>query len=399
MKEAFSGYRELPGLVGVSHMIVAFFGRLPIAMNVIGVLTLIVGTTHSVSIAAYCSAAFAVSNGIGNVAIGRLTDRFGQRTPLLAIAPVQVVSLLALVYLATTGKPPYVLIPVAALVGISTIPLGPMTRVRWYGKANSHQLPAAMSWETVNDEFVFVIGPAAVGILAATISPGAPLIMAAICVATCVVPFALSKNALGPAGGAGSTPSLFHTLAKVRTPIAVGTFQGMFFGSMQTTVTAYAESHGASGLGGLVYASMGFSAAITALLIVGLPAGFSFVKRIIWASIGLAIAAFACLLVGNLWALAVGLFCAGIFIGPIGVSLFTLAGLWAPPGGDGVANTAIVSSNVLGVALANSMIGRVLEVQPMVGFAVAGCFALCILAVALTWGRTDEQRPSRSRAR
>ncbi|NLW13242.1 MAG: MFS transporter, partial [Trueperella sp.] len=97
---AFSGYRELPKLVGYPYLIISFLGRLPTSMIIIGVLTLVVASTGSVAIAAYCSAAFAVANGIGNVLIGRLTDIFGQRLPLLIIAPINVAFLLLIVWLA-----------------------------------------------------------------------------------------------------------------------------------------------------------------------------------------------------------------------------------------------------------------------------------------------------------
>lgn len=157
-------------------------------MIIIGVLTLVVASTGSVAIAAYCSAAFAVANGIGNVLIGRLTDIFGQRLPLLIIAPINVAFLLLIVWLAPQNPATILLVANSAAVGITTSPIGPLARVRWYPIASHRHLPTAMSWETVNDELIFVLGPAAVGIIAAAISPGAPMLVAAALVATCVIP-------------------------------------------------------------------------------------------------------------------------------------------------------------------------------------------------------------------
>ncbi|MDP9807092.1 MFS family permease [Trueperella bonasi] len=390
---AFSGYRELPQLVGYPYLVISFFGRLPTAMIIIGVLTLIVASTGSVAVAAYCSAGFAIANGIGNVLIGRLTDRFGQRTPLLLIAPLNVFFILLLVWLAPRQPATASLVANAAAVGITTCPIGPLARVRWYPIASRKQLPAAMSWETVNDELVFVLGPAAVGIIAAALSPAAPMILAAIIVGTCVIPFALSKHARGPSinDDGSPSPSFGTILRHTRTPLLSMVFMGMFFGAMQTTVTAFAESNGLEGLGGLIYAFMGLGAAITALIAVALPARFTFVARIFVGGLGLLIGAAACSLATSGITLAALVFFAGIFIGPIGVSIFTLAGKWAPKGGDGVANTAIVSANVLGVAAASALIGNILESNIDFGFFAAALCGLGIAVVAATAGRADQR--------
>ncbi|MFP7696037.1 MFS transporter [Trueperella sp. LYQ143] len=385
-----AGYRELPRLVGIWHMVISFFGRLPISMIIIGVLTLIVNATDSVEIAAYCSAALAISNAVGNVLIGRLTDRYGQRRPLLAIAPINVIALLSLVMATRANAPSAVLVGLSALIGVSTCPIGPLTRVRWYPLASSHQLPAAMSWETVNDELVFVLGPAAVGILAAAIHPAAPLVISALLVATCVIPFALSRFALPPAISATHTPSFARIMRRIRTPFITMWCMGMFFGAMQTSVTAFAKDHGIAVMGGLIYSAMGLSAAITALLAVGLPARMSHVTRIWMGGIGLAGGALLCVCAHHVALLAVFLFIAGLFIGPVGVAIFTLAGQWAPRGGDGVANTAIVSANVLGVATANTLIGKALESHLSLGFMMAAGFGLAMMLVALSFGRYDE---------
>lgn len=363
-------------------------------MVIIGVLTLVVASTGSVGIAAYCSAGFAIANGIGNVLIGRLTDAFGQRRPLLIIAPLNVAFMLLLVWLASREPATVLLVANSAAVGITTSPIGPLSRVRWYPIATPKQLPAAMSWETVLDELNFVLGPAAVGIIAATVSPGAPILVAAALVATCVIPFALSRHARGPsiaADGSG-TPSFVYILSRVRTPFLAMVFMGMYFGAMQTSVTAFAETTGLEGLGGLIYSAMGLSAAITALVAVALPARFTLVSRILIGGFGLVIGASACTLATSGANLAFFLFMAGIFIGPVGVSIFTLAGQWAPMGGDGVANTVIVSANVLGVAAASAAVGPLLETNIDVGFLAAALCGLGMAGVAGTIGRADTRR-------
>lgn len=390
---SFGGYRDLPSLVGGPHLVVSFFGRLPTSMIIIGVLTLIVAETGSVEVAAYCSASLAIANGLGNIIIGRLTDHFGQRNPLLVFAPLNIVALLLLVWFAPREPATAALMAMSAFIGITTSPIGPLSRVRWYPIASPAQLPAAMSWETVNDELIFVLGPAAVGILAAAVSPSLPLLVAAGLVLTCVFPFALSRHARGPAvfDDDEPRPSFLAVMNRVRTPLAAMFFMGMFFGAMQTTVTAFAETRGLSGLGGLIYAALGLSAAVTALMAVALPERLSYNRRILLAGSGLLLGAAACMIATGGVALSLLLLVAGVFIGPLGVSIFTLAGKWAPRGGDGVANTAIVSANVLGVASASAIVGRFVDSNVAMGFLAAAVCAGLITLVSATLGRKDER--------
>lgn len=392
--KSFGGYRDLPGLVGYTHMVVSFFGRLPTSMIIIGVLTLIVAETGSVETAAYCSACLAIANGFGNIIIGRLTDRFGQRAPLLVFAPLNILALLLLVWFAPREPSTVALMAMSAFIGVTTSPIGPLSRVRWYPIASRAQLPAAMSWETVNDELIFVLGPAAVGILAAAVSPSLPLLVAAGMVLTCVFPFALSRHARGPAilDDDEPRPSFFSVVVRVRTPLAAMFFMGMFFGAMQTTVTAFAESHDLAGLGGLIYAALGLSAALTALMAVALPDRLGYNRRILLGGCGLVVGAATCAIAANGPILALLLLVAGIFIGPLGVSIFTLAGRWAPRGGDGVANTAIVSANVLGVASASAIVGQFVDTHVFYGFLAGALCAAAITLVASTLGRRDEAK-------
>ena len=124
---------------------------------------------------------------------------------------------------------------------------------------------------------------------------------------------------------------------------------------------------------------------------VALPERLSYNRRILLAGSGLLLGAAACMIATGGVALSLLLLVAGVFIGPLGVSIFTLAGKWAPRGGDGVANTAIVSANVLGVASASAIVGRFVDSNVAVGFLAAAVCAGLITLVSATLGRKDER--------
>lgn len=376
----FGGYRDLPHLMGLSEMIISFFGRLPLAMNIISILTLVTIVSGSVADAAIVSAVHAVATGIGNPIIGRTSDKYGQRLPLLIAAPISFSAVLGIVFTVYFEVANLLLLSVlAALVGLTTAPIGALTRVRWYELAKTApQLSSALSWESTIDELSFVLGPAFVGIIAAAISPLAPLMITAVIIVSCVIPFALSKHATKPVVLVpGETrPSMYNVLCAVIVPIAAMLCLGMFFGSIQAALTAFMQDLGIAGRSGVVYAFLGLGAAITALGAVFIPQQISYEQRIIGCAIGVSIGAFLCSLISSPILLAACMFCTGLLIGPPSVSIFTLAGNRAPKGGSAVAVTILGSMNVLGVSVASIITGQVVELDLHAGFYVPAIAAV-----------------------
>lgn len=367
----------------------SFIGRFPTSMTVIGVLTLVTSVTQSVAQASLASAGLAIATGIASPTIGRLTDNFGQRFPLLVIAPANILALLALVFLLNSNTPLWAIICLAVLVGMTTIPLGALARVRWYPITRGrNELAAALSLESVADEMGFVFGPAIVGILASALSPRAPLIVAALIVLTCIIPFALSQFSVGPAihGAGEKAPAIISVLYSVRTPLLAMLALGMFFGAAQTSVTAFAQQAGAASEAGLIYASMGLGAAITALGSVALPDRITQTARIALGGTGLALGSIICVFAPSSLLLSVAVFISGLAIGPASVAIFTLAGARAPRGGDAVAVTALGSVNVLGVAVSASITGQIVGIATAYGFLVC---AVCGILIALSAIVTD----------
>lgn len=385
---SFSEYKQLPKLTSWGYIITEFIGRMPTAMTVIGVLTLVTSVTGSVANASLASASLAIATGIANPTIGRLTDKYGQRLPLLAIIPVNILALFSLTLLIHPTSAPWLIMTLTAIIGATTAPVGALARVRWYPIAREpQQIAAALSWESVADEMSFVLGPAAVGLLAAGLDVRAPLLVSAFIVITCVLPFTLSRFSVGPSINlAGDkAPAIRKVLYAIRTPLLAMLGLGMFFGAMQTSVTAFAQANGMPGSAGLIYATMGLSAAITALATVAFPERFTLVLRIIVGGMNIALAAALCALAENSIVLAMIVFICGLGIGPASVSIFTLVGQRAPRGGDAVAVTAIGSLNVLGVAASSSITGQVVEHSVSSGFLIAASCGLFIsLVTALT---------------
>lgn len=380
-------------------MAVAFIGRLPVAMNVIGVLTLVTVITGSVSTAAFVSAAQAVSIGIGNPLVGRLCDRCGQRVPVTVIGFCNFLCLCALIFLSYLHRPSlWALIGVCAPLGLTTVPLGALARVRWYAMAkNPPQLATALSYESTADELGFVLGPAAVGIISSAFSPVAPMILSAAIVLLCVIPFGLIRRT--PAAQTAEkqnkpSPKAGTVLKAVAIPLTAMCCLGMFFGAMQTSTTAFAYLFEIPGRAGLIYAFMGLGSALTALGAVALPERFTQVQRIITGGLGIMIGAILCSLAASPLVLTVFMFVSGLAIGPASVAIFTLAGDSAPEGGNAFAVTALGSMNVCGVSTASIAAGRAVSHSAAAGYYVAAAAGLIMAAAT---GIAALQRRHRNR--
>ncbi len=354
-------------------------------MIIIGVLTLVTHY-HGIAAASISSAVLAIATGIGQPLIGQWTDKIGQRLPFIVLGPTNAALLTGLVIVNATSAPFWAVLVMCALVGMTTVPVGALMRVRWYSVARTPKaLSTAMSYETVADEMNFVLGPAIVGVLASSIAPEAPLIVSAIIAATCITALGLHRSvpAVEHGDSGAKAPSLGRTFILVWAAVISMMFLGSYFGSMQTSTTAAAESFGSASYAGLIYSAMGAGAAITALSAVAIPERISQATRIFISGVALALLIPLAPLAQTPWQLAGLLFVFGLAIGPASVAMFTLASQLAPKGGDGVAMTLLGATNVGGVAIGAASAGQLLKLDLAYGFYVASASGLIMGLVGL----------------
>ncbi|MFH5823338.1 MFS transporter [Georgenia sp. AZ-5] len=385
-------YGTLPRLLGWSFLVVGFVSRLPTSMVIIGVLTLVAAATGSVGAAGAASASLALATAASGPLIGRWTDKAGQRLPLLVLAPINAAALVALVAAARAQAPLPALCLLCVLVGATTVPVGSLARVRWLARSTGpRQTGAALSYESMADELVFVLGPALVGVAASAASPALPVLLAALLVAAFVPAFALHPTAARDSrvsGGHGRVrgPRLATVLRAVAAPVAGMACVGMFFGASQTAVTAYAADVGEPSRAGLVYALMGTGSAVAAIAVIALPEAVGTRLRLLLSGAGMAALAAALTAAATLGSVALLVLAVGFFVGPAMVTLFTVAGRLAPTGATAAAMTALGSANVVGVAAAAALAGALSDAYgPAAGFTVAAAAgaALAVLALAL----------------
>lgn len=378
---------------GAAYFPLALIARLPFAMMVVGVLTLVVAARGSIELGGLSSAVVGVGSAIIGPLIGAGADRFGQRPALLITAIVNSAALLLLAWVAYTELSVWILFIAAFVVGASGPQISPMSRSRLV-MIIQHALPVerrprtistTLAYESAADEVVFVFGPVIVGVLATLFGAWAPIAGAAALTLIFVVAFALHRTSIAPqtaeqrSATLAPTSELFHPALLV---VVFGIFGvGLVFGTTLTALTGFMQQLGSPESAGLLYGVMGVGSAVLAISTAAFSPKFTMRYRwLVFVAIMLAgevILAFST----DVTSITIALAVTGIGIGPLLVTLYTFAANRSPQGRSATVMTMLGSAIVLGQSTASALTGIVAE-----HLGVSESLVLPAVAAAVTAG-------------
>ncbi|MCJ8504915.1 MFS transporter [Kocuria flava] len=400
-------WTRLVRLTGLGFLPLALLARLPMAMVTVGTLTLATAVTGSYAAGGLAAGAVGIGAAAGGPLAGALADRAGQRPVLLVLALLHAVStalLLAAAHvpLGPGGPALPAVVAAALLVGATCPPVGPLVRVRWRALAGPDRrtLDTALSYESTADELTFVLGPALVGLLASLVAPWLPFVLSALLVLLLVPAFALhpsGRAVAGPArhGAAGPpVPMTPRERVLVLLPVLGMVAMGTFFGALQNGLAAFGGRFGLESAAGLLYAVLGLSSAAAALSVAWWPQRLH--PRARWVGSAAAMAGLSLLLLApaTVPAMVVALLIAGIPVGPVMVTIFTVGGDAARPERQGTVMTLLAGGVVLGSALGAALAGSLAELAgPDGAFAAAIGAAAAMVLVSTASARLTRARP------
>ncbi|SEF16477.1 MFS transporter [Jiangella alba] len=396
-----ASYRRLLSLAGIGYVVVAFLGRLPLAMSQMGTLLLVSDATGRYAAGGLAAGALAVANAVGAPLAGGIADRVGQRPVVLAQSLTAGVALAALVAAVQSDASIPVLVGAAAVAGFTMPQVGPLARVRWRpithrtGAAQPRLVDAAFSYEGAADEASFVLGPALVGLGAVALSPSGALLAAAGLLVVFGSWFALHSTARlthalrasAAAHGTAFVTVAFLTLCLAQLLI------GVIFGATQTGTTALATAAGTPGMAGLVHSLLGVGSVLAGLATAALPARFGYDKRILVFATGLVVLSAPLLLAGSLAALVPVVLVLGLAVAPYMISVFAAAERTVPAARVGAAMTLLAGATGIGYAVGSGIAGRLADLgghRPAFAVTVTAAALAVLLAVV----RLRTQRPA-----
>lgn len=382
--------------------------------------------------------AVAALGGIAAPFRGRLLDRFGDRRVLWPILAVHVVSVAALSVNEGLHGPVLATFGPALVANVSMPPVGVLSRVMWRRMSQPENLRSALALDAVLTDLAFVLGPALVGLLTATVSPMAGLVVSSGSSALATVLLLRAQAGGEPArrvnrDQAGDTHR--QPLAESRRESAGGARGESVAGTRRESGGTTQESgRGAGGarhwVGPLVLGPLRwlllvaclFSAALHAVQIAlpavagrsagavlvsllsvgsivgGLAVGVlrsRWVPRLPVLLLGLALACVTLVLVGRLplGLLVAGCLLVGLFIGPTFVSLYSGAGDLAPSGTDAETQSWTGAAIQLGAAIGAAAGAAAIEGwAPLAAVGVAAVLAFSGVGAGLRVTRSPRHR-------
>lgn len=361
-------------LAGLPYFLIAFIARLPFAMMVVGVLTVVVSARGSLSLGGLTSAAVGLGTACFGPLLGAAADRFGQRVVLMVLALANAAMLLLFTVVVYGTAPDGFVLLAAVGIGATAPQVAPLSRSRLVTiisermaeSRRAKTVSGTMAYESAADETVFVFGPFLVGILASAIAPWAPLVGAAVLTVVFVGAFALhpsGRHVSQDRDADGKAPSAVSELFRPQLLIVVVGILGVgiFFGTMLTSLTSFMADRGAPEQAGLLYGVMGVGSAILALGVAWLPARFSLRARwLVFSGILLA----GTLLLGFVdtpGTMMLALAIMGIGIGPTLVTQYSFGAARSPRGRSATVMTMLGSGVIVGQSIGAAFAGEIAE--------------------------------------
>lgn len=360
----FAPYAEIlrkPGALAFSAS--GALARLPISMVGIGIVLLISDqrTYGSYGLAGQVSAAYVIAQAVAAPQIAKLVDRYGQARIMRPAIAVSMAALAGLSVAAFRHAPVWLLVILAALVGLTMGSIGSLVRTRWNAVVVTPQeLHTAYSLESVLDEVVFIVGPVLATILAASVHPLAGIAVALVAALVGGYVF-LAQTASEPAVS-GRVTDAVERRSLLRMPemamlIVVFVCMGSIFGANDVSTVAFAEEAGQKAMAGPILACFAGGS-----LVGGLFFGSRNWRTSMW----------------RLFAVGIALLAAGVSLFFFTTSLQMLAGVMVVVGlviaPTLVTGNALVQAIVPARRLTEGLtwIGTALGVGVAIGSAVAG---------------------------
>ena len=363
-------------------------GRMPMAMFGLGTVLLISAGTGKYGVAGAVSAVGSLGYAFSSPRIARLVDSRGQRRVLLPLLAVFTTATAALIATVALRLPIWAFFVPGAIAGATMPSLGTMVRARWSALlAGTPDLHTAFSFESVADELCFVIGPAAVTLLATQVFPAAGVGAAALLCLGGTIWFAAERSTepaviraagtVRPSGrGRGAPAPGLVVLAPLYFLL------GAMFVSIDLSTVSFAQHFGHKPLAGLILGTYALGSA-TGGLWYGSRQWRAPIENRFALTLTLTVLGVATFWAQpNLVTLTCGIYLCGLTIAPTLIAGFSLLEAQAQPGRRTEAMSWLSSGIGVGLAAGSSVVGFILDAHgPRAGYAFA---AVCGAASAVT---------------
>ncbi|HEV2933758.1 MAG TPA: MFS transporter [Streptosporangiaceae bacterium] len=361
-------------------------GRMPMSMFGLGTVLLISAATGKYGVAGTVAAAGSLCYAVSAPQIARLIDSRGQRRVLLPLLAIFAVSTAALIAAVELQAPTWAFFAPGAIAGATMPSLGTMVRTRWSALlTGTPMLHTAFSFESVADELCFVIGPAAVTLLATEVFPAAGVGTAALLCLAGTLWFAAERRTepqvmLVPGARAAKVKGAAAPGLVVLAPVYL--LLGAMFVSIDLSTVSFAQHFGHKPLAGFILGTYALGSATGGLWYGSRQWRAPLENRFAFTLVLTVIGEATFWAQPNLVTLTCCIYLCGLTIAPTLIAGFSLLEAQAKPGRRTEAMSWLSSGIGVGLAVGSSVVGFIIDAHgPRAGYVFA---AACGAASAVT---------------
>jgi MFS family permease len=363
----FKTYSELFKTAGAKRIAAAgFISRMPVAMDTIAIILFVHSVESRYSIAGALTAVAAFTTVLSSPLWSKVADQRGQVFVLKIAVPLRILAIITFVLVVKNGAPVWTWFLSIFIAECGSVSIGSMTRRRWVNlidKQNKDLLSTSYAFESLLDEFVYIIGPIiTTGIVAAT-EPVAGLLLG-ICFLVVGVPLIATHRNSDPEVEKPEFGKKIKSVIRNKKLQAVGvpiTIAGGCFSAVNICVVAFATEKSVASSAGLVLGAWAAGGAVSTIINGAIRWKISHGDRYLGYLAGMTLVALSFPFINNIYLLALALFLQGMCIGPLlpnGLPIVTNA---VPASQMTHAITLVTSGIPLTGALSSFISGRIID--------------------------------------
>jgi MFS family permease len=360
-------------------ILASLLGRLPIGISGLALLLLVQAREASFTDAGLVTSAYLA--GLAGIAplVGRLIDRLGPRPVLLFAGFTYPLALLTLIAAVNRGAPLSLVLLLSFLAGATLPQITTCMRTLYRRRlADDALLVAALSFDSVLIETVFILGPMLVALVVATATPDLAVLLGAVCAAAGALFITRTPALTGWSVERSQHRSLLGVLhdAAFRRLLAILLCYAAVFGFVDIGVATYAYEIHQPALAGVILGVMSIGSAAGGLAYGSRAWHVPLTRQFAWSLIimGLSIAPLA--FVAHPLLLALLAMVSGVTMAPPLIIQSTIVAKTMPTPQMAEAFTWVTTAMLCGVGLGFACGGVVAEAQ--------GATAVFLLATAIT---------------
>ncbi|RFA10966.1 hypothetical protein B7R54_18430 [Subtercola boreus] len=398
----FGSYADILGVSGAWRFTLAgWLGRFARSTSGIATILLVSAQTGSFTLAGAVAGTIVLGIAVGGPLWSRAADARGQAVVLPLSLAATLVAAAALALTIVLGAPVWSWFVSAFALGAGSLDMGSLVRARWRGVLDTgEKRHTSLALEAVNDELVFVVGPPAVTLIAATAGPLSGFAAGVVVTVAGGVALWLQRSTMPRVVRASPPEAAAHPRRRFRLPAGVlGLLPvylgvGVVFASFDVGAISLSRQAGQPWLAGVILGVFALGSVVAGFAFGPLSARWAPATRVLAASVAYAVVVPCLLLLQTPAAIASAIFIAGLVTTPVLISGTSLiAGLVE----DARLTEALTWPSIglsVGVTLGGAVTGAAIDHgTAFSAFTVAACAALVVGVFGVLCALVERRRP------